>query len=390
MPPVMEFLLSPGRLQRQRDTFEKRRAARHEAPIVHYFHQLGDPYSALLASVLPQFQSRYRVTLQTHIVSPPSDAAAPERAKLVAYSHLDAARLAAHYGLQPSPHAPVPSHASEAREDADRLRQKLGHYLGAMLYYGGEWYWGVDRLHYLESRLQSLGLQTQGVSGCLLPPGADLGQPVALSNPPPIDFFFSFRSPYSAIVAPRVFELGRLTGAEVRLRYVLPMAMRGLPVPREKRLYIVHDTAREGRLRGIPFGRMNDPIGKPTERGLSLMPLAIANGKGPAYVLSFMRGVWAQGLNAGSDRDLKNMVERAGLSWTQAQEALRDPAWRVTAENNREELFALGLWGVPSFKVDDTAVWGQDRLWAVQEALLRSLDKNCASSPRPICAGSYS
>ena len=83
------------------------------------------------------------------------------------------------------------------------------------------------------------------------------------------------------------------------------------------------------------------------------------------------------------------MVERAGLSWTQAQEALRDPAWRVTAENNREELFALGLWGVPSFKVDDTAVWGQDRLWAVQEALLRSLDKNCASSPRPICAGSY-
>ena len=241
-----------------------------------------------------------------------------------------------------------------------------------MLYYGGEWYWGVDRLHYLESRLQSLGLQTAGVSGCLFPPGADLGQPVALSNPPPIDFFFSFRSPYSAIVAPRIFELGRLTGAVVRLRYVLPMAMRGLPVPREKRLYIVHDAAREARLRGVPFGRMNDPIGKPTERGLSLMPLALANAKGPAYVLSFMHGVWAQGLNAGSDHDLKSMVERAGLSWAQAQEALHDSAWRVTAENNREELFALGLWGVPSFKVDDTVVWGQDRLWAVQKALLRS------------------
>jgi 2-hydroxychromene-2-carboxylate isomerase len=60
---------------------------------------------------------------------------------------------------------PAPSHASEACEDADRLRQRLGHYLGAMLYYGGEWYWGVDRLQYLESRLQSLGLQTEGVSG---------------------------------------------------------------------------------------------------------------------------------------------------------------------------------------------------------------------------------
>ena len=31
---------------------------------------------------------------------------------------------------------------------------------------------------------------------------------------------------------------------------------------------------------------------------------------------------------------------------------------------------ASGLWGVPSFRVGDLAVWGQDRLWAVQEALL--------------------
>jgi len=27
---------------------------------------------------------------------------------------------------------------------------------------------------------------------------------------------------------------------------------------------------------------------------------------------------------------------------------------------------------VPSFVVGDTAVWGQDRLWAVEEALLRA------------------
>jgi 2-hydroxychromene-2-carboxylate isomerase len=49
---------------------------------------------------------------------------------------------------------------------------------------------------------------------------------------------------------------------------------------------------------------------------------------------------------------------------------LADPGWRGTAERNREELFSLGLWGVPSFRVGDLAVWGQDRLWAVQEALL--------------------
>jgi 2-hydroxychromene-2-carboxylate isomerase len=157
----------------------------------------------------------------------------------------------------------------------------------------------------------------------------------------------------------------------VNLRYVLPMVMRGLPVPREKRMYIVFDTAREARMRGIPFGRLNDPVGKPTERGLALMPLALAQGKGESYVLSFMQGVWAEGLDAGSDTDLRKIVERAGLLWTQAKEALDLNEWRMVAEANRSAMFALGLWGVPSFHVGNTAVWGQDRLWAVQEAICR-------------------
>jgi 2-hydroxychromene-2-carboxylate isomerase len=158
----------------------------------------------------------------------------------------------------------------------------------------------------------------------------------------------------------------------VRLRYVLPMVMRGLPVPREKRMYITLDAAREAHFRQTPFGRINDPLGRPVERGLSLLALAERMGRGQAFVLSFMRGVWAEGLDAGSDRGLRRMAERAGLSWVDAQTAMKDEAWRQTAEANRAEMLGLGLWGVPSFRVRDTAVWGQDRLWAVQQALLPS------------------
>ena len=171
-------------------------------------------------------------------------------------------------------------------------------------------------------------------------------------------------------MAERVFALGRLTGAPVRLRYLLPMVMRGLPVPAAKRSYIAQDAAREARARGIAFGRLNDPLGKPTERGLALMPLAEREGKGQAYVLSFMRGVWAEGLDAGSDRGLRTIAERAGMNWDAARAALQDCGWRAVAEANRQELFDLGLWGVPSFCVGTTAVWGQDRLWAVEQALL--------------------
>jgi 2-hydroxychromene-2-carboxylate isomerase len=67
---------------------------------------------------------------------------------------------------------------------------------------------------------------------------------------------------------------------------------------------------------------------------------------------------------------LRRIVERAGLRWDGARAALRDEGWRRTAEQNRAEMFSLGLWGVPSFRVRDTVVWGQDRLWAVQQELL--------------------
>jgi 2-hydroxychromene-2-carboxylate isomerase len=189
-------------------------------------------------------------------------------------------------------------------------------------------------------------------------------------NAPPIEFFFSLRSPYSAIVAPRVAALARNTGGQVNLRFVLPMVMRGLPVPKIKRMAIVRDTAREAHWRGIPFGRLNDPVGRPTERGLALIPLAERKGCGMAYVLSFMQGVWAEGIDAGSDRGLRKIAERAGMSWADAQDALADEGWRQRAEANRQAMFELGLWGVPSFQFGDLTTWGQDRLWVIEQALL--------------------
>ena len=425
MPVISQHLLARERLLKLRARAERERLAGARTHQVHYFHQVDDPYSALVAGILPQLIARYDIDVVPHVVGPPPDSAAPEREKLIAYSRKDARLLARHWNLvfddlmgQPQDQsvevatrllvaavqdgtfieaageistclwsdppslfsmgrsggplrAVDPSAVSSHVAASNALRQQLGHYLGATFFYAGEWYWGIDRLHHLERRLQDLGAQRLGVQDLMFPPDADLSGPVSLASPLPIDFFFSFRSPYSAIVAPRVFELGRRTGAPVRLRFVLPMVMRGLPVPREKRTYISLDAAREAHARAIPFGRLNDPVGRPTERGLSLISFAEQAGRAEDYVLSFMRGVWAEGIDAGSDRGLRRIVERAGLSWDAAQTASKEEAWRATAEANRKEMFDLGLWGVPSFRVGDTAVWGQDRLWAVQEALLR-------------------
>ena len=84
-----------------------------------------------------------------------------------------------------------------------------------------------------------------------------------------------------------------------------------------------------------------------------------------------MRGVWSEGFDAGSDRDLKKITDRCEIPWNLCELALKDEQWRSQAELNRTELFSLGLWGVPSFKINNLAVWGQDRLWAIEDELFR-------------------
>jgi 2-hydroxychromene-2-carboxylate isomerase len=32
-------------------------------------------------------------------------------------------------------------------------------------------------------------------------------------------------------------------------------------------------------------------------------------------------------------------------------------------------MLSYEIWGVPSFRVGDVAVWGQDRLWVIEDAL---------------------
>ena len=47
--------------------------------MVDYFHDASDPYSHLVAQVLPQFLARYDIELVPHLVSPPPDWAALEK-----------------------------------------------------------------------------------------------------------------------------------------------------------------------------------------------------------------------------------------------------------------------------------------------------------------------
>jgi len=348
---------------------------------VHYFHQDDDPYSGLAAQCLVRFRDCYEIRLQCHRVAPPSEAAAPDRARLESWSVQDAKRLGDTLGLNPETRTVWDTlDLNQDLQQGSQLRERLGHYLGATFYFEGEWYWGIDRLHYLEERLSEAGLARAGSPpGPLYPPRflQWRTRPQSTEAATTIDFFCSFRSPYTYLAAAQIRKIAQHYGATLRLRPVLPMVMRGLPVPKAKRLYITRDVKREADRLGIRFGHAVDPVGAPAERGLALLHHAIPLGKGSALAESFLQGVFADGIYAGDDPGLRQIAERAGLSRREMDAALADPSWQAVAETNRQEMLDLGCWGVPSFRVDDCpAIWGNDRLWMVEQDLISVLTQN--------------
>jgi 2-hydroxychromene-2-carboxylate isomerase len=202
-----------------------------------------------------------------------------------------------------------------------RLRE-AGHYQGGMIHYGGEWYWGIDRLPYLEAALaKDLGTDIAHVVSPR--PQSDRG-PLKLSDKPlTCELWFSFRSPYSYLALEQIEDILAPYDIPLVLRPIAPMVTRGLQVPSIKRFYIVRDASVR------PIVRINfafrDPLGTGVNNCLAIVHWAIQQGKGMAFAKSAMRGIWTEARDVGEYVDLRVVVERAGLDWNAARSAL-EPA----------------------------------------------------------------
>ena len=90
-----------------------------------------------------------------------------------------------------------------------------------------------------------------------------------------------------------------------------------------------------------------------------------------------LRHAFALGVN-NNDRGLRKVVEAAGLDWSEGK--LIALIHSGLFEENRQAMYASGLWGVPSFRLLDPegepllATWGQDRLWLVAQTLRKALE----------------
>jgi len=404
-----------------------RRLARRPHTL-HVFLELDDPYSYLVSLQVPELRRCYDVELQLHLIEALGDDYRPGAELQSAYAQDDCQRLAAELAvpfLDKGTTPPVEhrralldmlatvdaaefekealaaiglywrgdaegvarridtrnSGAGDAMlRDGQRLLRKLGHYNSATVYYAGEWYWGVDRLHYLLKRLDDLQLRKAAATPSSRPTVQQLEQltlpitpPGSARELPPLEFFFSFRSPYSYLAMQRVCEIADAFGLRLQLRPVLPMLMRGMQIPVPKARYIVADTFREAERRGIAYGKFADPLGAGVERCLAVFYYALSEKKERDFVLNAATGIWAEAIDVATDRGLRKITGRTGLFWPDAKNAVAGDEWRDRVEENRASMTASGSWGVPTFRLGDFTVWGQDRSWL----LVRHIEEQC-------------
>lgn len=394
------------------------------------FLQLDDPYSYLLSTYLPCLVESYNIQIKVYLAQSLGEEFTPMPAMLAEYAAADCRLLALELGVPFLDRGDTPvvehrralldvlarEHESEEfpalfaaalaaywRGDAEGVARlvggfvsdgsarsvienskatlrKLGHYNTAMLYYGGEWYWGIDRLHYLTSRLEGLGLCADGK-----PPQAlvSIQQATQLNLPatvpsraqslPPIELFYSFRSPYSYLALGRLAAIADAFGLRLDIRPVLPMVMRGLKVPRAKLLYIATDAKREAGRLNIPFAKFSDPVGAGAERCMAVFAYAKKEGREREFVLAAGNAIWNEAVDVATDKGMRRVAEQAGLFWPEVAAAMSDEGWRNAVERNRKAMTEIGLWGVPTFKLGDVALWGQDRAWL----LARQIEDLC-------------
>lgn len=407
---AMRLITSEKFLEFKRNTARLKRILTAQPQMLHYFHEVDDPYSFIVVQHLDHLKARFTTPLNIHLVNSSEPEYKGDAALFTAWSYNDAANIAPFYGqalpasiseltdyhrrpklknlavaniqlaaLSDKPNfvaqalslakalwqntelADESLTAEQAKQKAqqilnpgNRLMKALGHYRGGAFYFEGEWFWGVDRIQLLCERLTKEGFAIEHAKNeetSVEPARKPLAVTQANASSITLEYFPSLRSPYTAIGHQAVVDLVRRSGVQLQLKPVLPMLMRGIPAPRDKQQYIAIDCAREARAKRIPFGNFVDPLGEPVKKAFALYPGALSLGHGLEFISAYLSASFAHGIDIDSIDGLKHVVANADLEWEELQIETAKFDWQQILEDNLQSMLGAGLWGVPSFRV---------------------------------------
>jgi 2-hydroxychromene-2-carboxylate isomerase len=205
------------------------------------------------------------------------------------------------------------------------------------------------------------------------------------------DLYWSFRSPYSYMVVPRLMALEAEHDVVCRVKPVYPLAIR-TPEFFESRdplwvQYFMVDVFREAAFLGLPFRWPRpDPVQQAAGLGYRgpqpyihrLTHLGIASverGRGLPFLREASHTIWSGEVENWHEGDhIARAAERAGLDYAELSAAVDADPGRHAAivEQNQVDQRAAGHWGVPMMVFGGEAFFGQDRfdqmVWRMRQA----------------------
>jgi 2-hydroxychromene-2-carboxylate isomerase len=199
------------------------------------------------------------------------------------------------------------------------------------------------------------------------------------------DLFWSFRSPYSYLVTPRLLEFEREYDVTTNVRPVYPIAVRidsfFKTVNPLWRSYLLRDVARTAQMLGMSYSLPRpDPIAMNLQTGdvpksqpfisrLTRLGVAAADrGKGLQLLKEVSATIFGGTLDWHLGDHLAKAVARAGLDLAELDRDIGTNGERyeaIIAENEAAQKRA-GHWGVPLMAFENEPFFGQDRFEALR------------------------
>lgn len=190
-----------------------------------------------------------------------------------------------------------------------------------------------------------------------------------------VDFFFDYRSPYSYLAH---CELAR---KRIPLAYhpfeILDLMKRVGNVPtsvlcKPKSLYLGQDLRRWASRYGVPFRRHPDQKGIDGPRLLRATLAADACGQIELAVATLFHAMWGEPKPLATLSDVVQVLKEAGIDPRVDGLLIDDRAFAEELDKATMAAVERGVFGAPTFFVDQDMYFGNDRLEFVFERLARA------------------
>ena len=191
----------------------------------------------------------------------------------------------------------------------------------------------------------------------------------------PIYFYFDFVSPYSFIAHKLIKRVAQKSSIKIEYRPVLVGGLHnlnGIKAPAfipSKARFMIRDCKMVAENNKIKF-RFNSyfPI-----KSLNLMRGVFVSAEDnfkSYYIDKVFDAVWQDGLNMNDQNIIDKILKNLGVNPTTFSLRTSSQSIKEQLKRKTNEAYELGIFGAPTFLVNNKIFWGQDRLeYALAESL---------------------